>query len=144
MERFLSAQKQPEAEKGSIIFVLATDGDFSARQLRRLAARVGHGLARTGMISGHSSGDFVIALTTHPAPEASRRHHTRRQATGACVVRDEDMNPFFEAVIEASEEAFIDGVITAATMDGVDGHRVEEINIERLTAALKQAGLIRR
>ena len=49
------ARAQAQApEKGSIIMVLATDAPLDARQLSRLAARAGAGLARTGSVYGLS------------------------------------------------------------------------------------------
>src|SRR5450830_1232106 len=43
-------KKNAEPEKGSIIMLIATDAPLDARQLRRLAARTGAGLARTGSV----------------------------------------------------------------------------------------------
>lgn len=51
-------------EKGSIILIVATDAPLDARQLRRLAVRAGAGLARTGSVFGHGSGDIALAFST--------------------------------------------------------------------------------
>lgn len=140
--KHLSRKKSTEQEKGSIILVLATDGEFTSRQLHRLAVRVGHGLARTGMVSGHSSGDYAIAFSTAPAPELSRRKPPKNYVSKWRPIHEEDITPFFEAVIEATEEAFIDGVLTASTMDGVDGHVVSSIASQALMTTLADSGLI--
>jgi len=141
--KYLSSQKSAEREKGSIILVLATDGDFTSRQLHRLAVRVGHGLARTGMVSGHSSGDYAIAFSTAAAPELSRRKPSKGYSARQRYIREEDITPFFEAVIEATEEAFIDGILTASTMDGGDGHVVESLDTQALMEILARAGITR-
>ena len=66
-----------EPEKGSIILLVATDAPLDARQLRRLALRAGAGLARTGSVFGHGSGDIALAFSTaYTVP--------LRSATGPC------------------------------------------------------------
>src|SRR5213592_642209 len=50
-------------ESGSCIAVVATDAPLLPNQLKRLARRVSLGLARTGTISGNSSGDLFIAFS---------------------------------------------------------------------------------
>ena len=137
--QYLLRKKTSEQEKGSVIFVLATDGEFTSRQLHRLAVRVGHGLARTGMVSGHCSGDYAIAFSTAPAPELSRSKPPKNSVSKWRPIREEDITPFFEAAIEATEEAFIDGILTASTMDGVDGHIVDSLDSQTLTAILAVA-----
>ena len=79
---------------GSIIMVLATDAPLSENQLRRIAVRATHGLARTGSISADNSGDIVLAFST-----------TRRIpiAPGGVVIQLDElagthMNAFFAAV----------------------------------------------
>src|SRR5437660_6622941 len=49
-------------ETGSIIIVSATDVPLLPHQLKRLTKRASLGLARTGSISGHGSGDRLIAF----------------------------------------------------------------------------------
>ena len=79
-------QAQIEAEKGSIIMVLATDAPLDARQLRRLALRAAAGLARTGSVYGHGRGD------TQPQAAAEIGH--RKAGHGA------DQHDAFDAEIE--------------------------------------------
>ncbi|GJH02377.1 P1 family peptidase [Paraburkholderia terrae] len=64
--RELSARKQtstqPTAtkpEQGSIIMIVATDAPLDSRQLKRLSMRAAAGLARTGSVYGHGSGDIA-------------------------------------------------------------------------------------
>jgi D-aminopeptidase len=75
-----------EPEKGSIIIVVATDAPLDARQLRRLALRAGAGLARTGSVFGHGSGDIVLAFSTaYTVPDrVDRPMPPSRCCTTAC------------------------------------------------------------
>jgi D-aminopeptidase len=50
--------------EGSIIIVVATDAPLLPHQLQRLAKRSAMGLARTGSIASHGSGDFILAFST--------------------------------------------------------------------------------
>ncbi|HSW19006.1 MAG TPA: P1 family peptidase, partial [Ramlibacter sp.] len=63
-ERLAAATPDDAPEQGSIILLLATDAPLDARQLRRLALRAGAGLARTGSVFGHGSGDIALAFST--------------------------------------------------------------------------------
>ncbi|HNP31283.1 MAG TPA: P1 family peptidase, partial [Nitrospirales bacterium] len=55
---------QRRQDSGSIIIIIATDAPLDARQLSRLSRRATIGLARTGSISHHGSGDFILAFST--------------------------------------------------------------------------------
>lgn len=105
-------------EKGSIILVVATDAPLDARQLRRLSLRAGAGLARTGSVFGHGSGDIALAFSTaytvpqraeQPMPAIAMLHETR-------------IDPLFEAAAEACEQAIIAALWRAQGVQGRDGH----------------------
>ena len=51
-------------DAGSCIGVVTTDIPLDARQLTRVARRVGLGLARLGSVAGHGSGDIFCAFST--------------------------------------------------------------------------------
>ena len=51
-------------DTGSIIVVVATDAPLLPSQLKRLARRPGHGVARMGSYSGNGSGDLFVAFST--------------------------------------------------------------------------------
>jgi D-aminopeptidase len=71
-QQAISAPTDPE--KGSIIALIATDAPLDARQLRRLALRAGAGLARTGSVFGHGSGDIALAFSTaYTVPQQTSR-----------------------------------------------------------------------
>src|SRR5262249_44673520 len=53
-----------EQNKSSIIVIIATDAPLLPHQLKRLARRAALGVARTGTITNHFSGEFFLAFST--------------------------------------------------------------------------------
>ncbi|MHA3904350.1 DmpA family aminopeptidase [Castellaniella sp. WN] len=109
---------QDEPDKGSIIMILATDAPLDNRQLRRLSFRAAAGLARTGSVYGHGSGDISLAFSTAyripfsaltPMPALAMLHETR-------------MDALFAAAAESVEQAIIHALWSAETVTGRDGH----------------------
>lgn len=126
------------ADRGSIMMVLATDAPCSSRQLHRLAVRAGFGLARTGSLASHGSGDFVIAFsTTNRRPQYAETVTARRER-----LEDEAgvMPVLFQAVIESVEEAIINALLRAETMTGRDDNTRLALPIDRLKEILKRYG----
>jgi D-aminopeptidase len=109
----------PDApEKGSIIMILATDAALDSRQLKRLAARAGAGLARTGSVYGHGSGDIALAFST-----AYQLPADQDQAMPlVSLVHENLMDPLFEAAAEATEQAIVNALWAATTVHGRAGH----------------------
>lgn len=110
-----------EPEKGSIIMLIATDAPLDARQLRRLAGRAGVGLARTGSVYGHGSGDIALAFSTaqtvpHLADAASPALHF------SCL-HDNLLDPLFYAVADSTEQAILNALFAAEAVKGRDGHQ---------------------
>ena len=129
---------EPAPEGGSIIMVLATDAPLSARQLARVARRAVLGLGRTGAIATHRSGDFVIAFST-----AQRVPHREQQLTRTLTVLAEDgraIDSLFQATVEATEEAIINALCMAETMQGRDGHVRHGLPLDRLVELLRAHG----
>jgi D-aminopeptidase len=111
----------PRAEKGSIIAVVATDAPFLPHQMKRLARRVPLGVAMTGGFGYHSSGDIFIAFST--ANPAAALAPSGRLAN-ADFIPDTDIDPFFDAVIQAVEESILNALIANDAMTGRDGNFV--------------------
>lgn len=120
--RELTAVAQP-SERGSCVFVVATDAPLSALDLRRIAWRCFMGMARTGAVSGHTSGDLAVAFSTNP-----RQEHQGRDA----------LNLLFRAAVETSEEAILDALFAAETTEGRDGHRMPALPIPETIGILKR------
>jgi D-aminopeptidase len=128
-----TARPQQRQDSGSIIIIIATDAPLDARQLSRLSRRASLGLARTGSISHHGSGDFLLAFST-----GNVIPHYPEQATFFMAhLADTHVNPLFEATVEATEEAILNALLQATTVTGRDGRRFEAISIEKLRSILK-------
>ena len=105
-------------EKGSIILLVATDAPLDARQLRRVATRTGAGLARTGSVYGHGSGDVALAFTTgYTVP-----HDAMGRVAPAALVPDPLLDPIFQATADATEQAILHALFAAESVLGRDGH----------------------
>lgn len=116
---------------GSCMVVIATDAPLSDRNLRRLAGRAFAGLARTGGAFTNGSGDYAVAFSTHPDV---RRTPARRAAPGTVADLPNDaLDPLFQAVAEASEEAVLNSLFAAHAVDGARG-RIEALPVDRVRA----------
>jgi D-aminopeptidase len=127
--------KPPPAETGSIIIVVATDAPLLPHQLKRIARRASLGIARNGSIAGNGSGDLFIAFSTANAGAAQSGPAAR-----VTMLSNDNMDPLFQATVEATEEAVVNAMIAASDMEGDRGHLVKAIPHEPLRAVLKKYG----
>lgn len=112
-----AAETAPVApEKGSIIMLLATDAPLDARQLKRLATRAAAGLARTGSVYGHGSGDVALAFSTAQLIEAGA------DCQQFSLLQDHVLDSLFHAAADSVEQAIIHALFAAETVAGRDGH----------------------
>ncbi|NPT37852.1 P1 family peptidase [Paraburkholderia xenovorans] len=114
----LSATPATQPEQGSIIMIVATDAPLDARQLRRLSLRAAAGLARTGSVYGHGSGDVALAFST-----AYTVPHGADFVTLPPLVADERLDPLFRACADSVEQAILDALWRAASVTGRAGRR---------------------
>lgn len=109
--------RDAEAEKGSVIVVLATDLPLGDRQLQRVARRAGAGLARLGAYWGNGSGDLAVCFTTadpvEHAPQAAFAPQRR--------LDDAKIDLAFRAAAEATQEAVLNALCEAPATQGRDG-----------------------
>lgn len=120
------AKAHEDPERGSIIAVVATDAPLLPHQLKRLTRRVGLGMGRSGAISGHGSGDLFLAFST--ANEMA--HRNTDQLSSTQFIPDAQLDPLFEAVIQAVDEAILNAMVANETMTGFNGARVAALPIE--------------
>lgn len=132
--RMIEAPKLRGRDSGSIIAIVATDAPLLPHQLKRLARRVPLGLARTGAVGAHSSGDIFLAFSTANAPSFADKVRTCE------FIANEEIDPLFEAVVEATEEAVIDAMLCNETMTGRDGHRSHVLPLDQLLGLMRLAG----
>ena len=124
---------------GSIIGVVATDAPLLPLQCRRLAQRASFGVARTGGVGENSSGDLFVAFAT------GNRGFARIDVSEGPTVADvrtlanAAMNPLFDAVIEATEEAILNAILASPTMHA-HGRVAHALPSDLLLAALAKYG----
>ena len=121
-------------ERGSIIIIVATDAPLLPHQLARLTRRVGMGLGRLGSWASNFSGDLFLAFST--ANEGA----TQDSVATLTMWPNERMDPLFRATIDATEEAVVNAMLAAETMEGSDGVRVPGLPGSVVVEALKKAG----
>jgi L-aminopeptidase/D-esterase-like protein len=97
-------------------------------------------LARTGTTGSHSSGDIFLALSTAnpggfssagPGGNAASDRYDR-----LTFIPWDKIDPFYEAVVQATEEAVANALIANEDMTGRDGHRTPALPRQRLTEIL--------
>jgi D-aminopeptidase len=126
----------PWTATSSIIAIVATDAPLLPAQCRRLAQRAAIGVARTGGLGENYSGDIFLAFST-----GNPGLHDRRGEDGVLSARmlpNEAMNPLFEAVADATEEAIVNALCAATTTTGIDGRTAYAIPIDRLQEAMRR------
>ena len=127
-------------DEGSCMIVVATDAPLSPRNLKRVAKRTAHAFGRVGAYSSNGSGDYTIAFST--AQDVRRIARDRDQLEFELrEVYNRHMSPFFQAVVEATEEAIVNSLFKATTVKSRYG-RSEEIPIEETIQILKKYGRI--
>ena len=127
-----------EAERGSIIVVVATDAPLLPQQLKRLARRVSLGLGRDGSISGNGSGDIFIAFSTaNPGAEGSKT------VVEVKMVPNDSLDPTFAATVQATEEAIINAMVAADTMEGGNGNKAYALPHDAVIGILKKYNVVK-
>lgn len=120
-------------ETGSIIIVVATDAPLLPHQLKRLARRASLGLGRTGSVSGNGSGDLFIAFST-----SNRAAGKATETVSLLMLPNGQLDPLFEATVQATEEAVINALVAADTMRGAENREVIALPHDRLREALRK------
>jgi D-aminopeptidase len=132
---------------GSVIGIVATDAPLLPDQCRALARRVGLGIGRTGTTGSHFSGDLFLALSVaNPGaftpghltllPQVQGRYDELRFVPWGFL------DPFFEAVVHATEEAVLNALVANEEMVGFRGHRSPALPRERVVELLRARGVI--
>ncbi len=136
--RELGAGRAPLGTDGSVMVIVGTNAPLAPHQLRRVARRAVHGLARTGSLASHGSGDFCLAFST------TNRIPHQPAALTRMVEWVEDNGPvldaLFRAVIECTEEAVYNALLCAETVQGRDGRVSEALPIADLLELLRKYG----
>jgi D-aminopeptidase len=100
-----------ERPAGSCIVVLAGDAALRPDQLQRVARRAGLGLARAGSTAHHGSGEIFVAFATGTKPP----------------VADRELDPLFQAAVDATEEAVLNALWAGDDVTGRAGRTVRAL-----------------
>ncbi len=122
---------------GSCIGVVVTDAPLDGAACARLARRVGLGLARTGSTAHHGSGEIFLACATGIRADRQGRPH------GPTPLTAWDLDPFFEAVVDASEESVLNSLLTSPTVAGRSGNASEGLPPDDVVRLLRDHGRLR-
>jgi D-aminopeptidase len=124
---------------GSCIVVVATDAPLLPGQCKALARRVPLGLARTGTTGSHYSGDLFLAFSTASpgALDSALSQPQAGQLNTIELIPWGQVNPLYEAVVQAVEEATLNALVAGRDMTGRDGHRVPGFPVRRLGELLR-------
>ena len=118
---------------GSIIVVIATNAPLLPIQLKQLAKRASLGVARTGGLGRNSSGDIFIAFSSvGPTLNESETIETWQS------IPKEQQDSIYQATVEATEEAIINALMAAETMEGINGNTIYEIPKKKLKEVLQK------
>ncbi len=118
---------------GSIIVVVATDAPLLPHQLKRIAARVPLAIGKVGGLGNNGSGDIFISFST-----ANASAFQREQFTAVTVLPNDEINPLLEATVQAVEEAILNAMAAAVTMEGINGNKAYALPHQAVKEILKK------
>jgi L-aminopeptidase/D-esterase-like protein len=91
------------------------------------------GIGKLGGLGNNSSGDLFLAFSTANSSSAARRG-----VKDLKMLSNDDIDPLFEATVQATEEAILNALVAAETMTGINGNTVYALPHDRLQQALKK------
>ena len=118
---------------GSIIVIIATDVPLLPHQLKRIAQRIPLGIGIVGGRGSNGSGDIFLAFST-----ANENAFNRDETTNVKSVPNDLLMPVFEATVQAVEEAIINAMVAAETMEGINGNKAYALPHDLLIKTLKK------
>ncbi len=103
--------------------------------------KVENGIARTGGVGEHTSGDIFIAFSTaNRGIPASEYSDVTPLTVPLTMLSNTYITDLFDAVVEATEEAIVNALIAAKTMTGRDGVTAHGLDSDRLVSVLRRHG----
>jgi D-aminopeptidase len=122
---------------GSCMVVVATDAPLDSHNLKRLAQRALLGIPRTGGFYSTGSGDYCVAFSS--AESVRFPHSTTENTLKQEILRTDRMSPLFLAAAEASEEAILNSLFKATTMEGKGRRKEESLPLDKVKAIMDEA-----
>jgi len=124
---------------GSIIVIVATDVPLLPHQLKRIAQRIPLGIGIVGGRGSNGSGDIFLAFST-----ANEGAFNRDDIASITSMPNDLLMPVFEATVQVVEEAIINAMIAAETMEGINGHTSYAIPHDVLVETLQKYNRIKK
>ena len=118
---------------GSIIVIVATDVPLLPHQLKRIAQRIPLGIGIVGGRGSNGSGDIFLAFST-----ANEGAFNRDDISTVTSLPNDMLMPVFEATVQVVEEAIINAMVAAETMEGINGNTSYAIPHDLLIETLKK------
>jgi D-aminopeptidase len=119
----------------SIIVILATNAPLLPIQCARMARRATVGIAKCGGYGGNTSGDIFLCFSTgNSVPAESKKPLSVK------MLPHTELNPFFEAAADATEEAILNALCMADTMTGYKGRTIHALPLDALGKLMAEYG----
>ena len=116
---------------GSCLGVVVTDAPLDHSACERLATRIGLGLARTGSTAHHGSGEIFLGL-------ALGLRAPRGESPSAAPLTGRALDPYFEATVDAAEEAVLASMLAAHDVTGVEGRTITALPVDAVRRILTE------
>jgi L-aminopeptidase/D-esterase-like protein len=136
--KFNAAPSYRQEGDGSIIVVVATDAPVLPHQLKRIAARVPIGMGLVGGRGENGSGDIFMAFST-----ANQNAFQRKDFVKVEQLPNDLIDPLFDATVQAVEEAIINAMVAAETMEGINGNKVYKLPQQAMLRILRKYNRIK-
>jgi D-aminopeptidase len=96
-----------------------------------MARRLGLGIARTGSTGHHSSGEIFLGL-------AIGLRAPRGESVAIAPITGRGLDPYFEAAVDAAEEAVLSSLLHAHDVTGVEGRTIPALPLDDLRRLLAE------
>jgi L-aminopeptidase/D-esterase-like protein len=126
-------QSRRQEGDGSIIVIVATDAPVLPHQLKRIVQRVSLGIGIVGGRGGNGYGDIFLAFST-----ANEGAFNRDSVVTVETIANDLITPLFEGTVQAVEEAIINAMVAAETMEGINGNKLYALPHDLLIEILKK------
>ena len=126
-------QSRRQEGDGSIIVIIATDAPLLPHQLKRIAQRIPLGVGIVGGRGSNGSGDIFLAFST-----ANENAFNRDENVQVETFSNDRLMPLFEATVQVVEEAIINAMVAAETMEGINGNKAYALPHDLLVETLKK------
>lgn len=118
---------------GSFLVTIATDAPLLPVQCKRISKRASLAMAKLGAIGEEGSGDFFLTLST-----GNSYSYDIEESYPIKVFPPEQLDDIFEGAIEAVQEAILNSICMAETIQGQKGRKAYELPLDRLVEIFKE------